>query len=62
MQTHELLYARVDGVVRNGQFLLMELEINEPSLFFAYSNSAVERFASAIEQSLIELFFHITQT
>jgi signal peptidase I len=52
LQSQDLLYARVDGVVRNGQFLLMELEINEPSLFFSYSDSAVERFANAIENSI----------
>lgn len=43
-----LLYARVDGVVRDGAFLLMELEINEPYLYIASSNRAAERFADAI--------------
>jgi hypothetical protein len=28
-----LLYARVDGVERNGRFVLMEVEINEPFLY-----------------------------
>ena len=40
LQPEKLLYARVDGVIRNGQFLLMELEINEPSLFFGFSEKS----------------------
>jgi hypothetical protein len=43
-----LLYARVDGVVRDGRFLLMELEINEPFLFLELSSEAPSRFAQAI--------------
>jgi glutathione synthase/RimK-type ligase-like ATP-grasp enzyme len=43
-----LLYARVDGVERDGQFLLMELEINEPSLFLGLGDGAGQRFAEAI--------------
>jgi len=49
---HETLYARVDGVVRNGRFELMELELVEPSLYLATSGSAAERFAAAISQVL----------
>jgi glutathione synthase/RimK-type ligase-like ATP-grasp enzyme len=44
-----LLYARVDGVECDGQFVLMELEINEPYLFVGFSSGAAERFANAIE-------------
>jgi glutathione synthase/RimK-type ligase-like ATP-grasp enzyme len=44
-----LLYARVDGVECDGQFVLMELETNEPYLFVGFSNGAAERFANAIE-------------
>lgn len=44
----DLLYARVDGIQREGRFLLMELEINEPSLFLSSSSGAAERFADAI--------------
>lgn len=47
-QPEELLYARVDGIIRDGQFLLMELEINEPSLFFEFSESSAKDFANAI--------------
>jgi glutathione synthase/RimK-type ligase-like ATP-grasp enzyme len=44
-----LLYARVDGVECDGQFVLMELETNEPYLFVGFSSGAAERFANAIE-------------
>jgi glutathione synthase/RimK-type ligase-like ATP-grasp enzyme len=49
-----LLYARVDGIEHNGdgQFLLMELELIEPRLFFEYAHDACERFADAIETTL----------
>lgn len=47
-----LLYARVDGVVRAGRFLLMELEINEPYLFVGFSPDAPSRFAEAIQAVL----------
>ena len=44
----DLLYARVDGIRRGGRFLLMELEINEPTLFIGSSPGAADRFADAI--------------
>ena len=44
-----LLYARVDGVERGRQFMLMELEINEPYLFLGSSPGAAVRFADAVE-------------
>jgi glutathione synthase/RimK-type ligase-like ATP-grasp enzyme len=43
-----LLYARVDGVERDGQLVLMELEIIEPSLFFGLGPGSAGRFAEAI--------------
>ena len=43
-----LLYARVDGIERDGRFVLMELEINEPFLYIASSIGAANRFADAI--------------
>jgi len=43
-----LLYARLDGIERDGRFVLMELEINEPFLFLGYSPEAPARFADAI--------------
>lgn len=44
----ELPYARVDGCIVDGRFLLMELEIIEPSLFFAQSPMAAGLCADAI--------------
>jgi glutathione synthase/RimK-type ligase-like ATP-grasp enzyme len=44
----DLLYARVDGVERNGRFVLMEVEINEPFLYLGSSPGAALRFADAI--------------
>jgi glutathione synthase/RimK-type ligase-like ATP-grasp enzyme len=46
------LYARVDGCVVDGVFLLGELELLEPSLFLAADAGAAERFASGIERLL----------
>jgi glutathione synthase/RimK-type ligase-like ATP-grasp enzyme len=43
-----LLYARVDGIEREGRLVLMELEINEPYLFIGSSDGAAGRFADAI--------------
>ncbi|MGI8771285.1 MAG: ATP-grasp domain-containing protein [Acidobacteriaceae bacterium] len=44
----DLLYARVDGVVVDGLFTLMELELIEPALFFAEDPEAARRFALAL--------------
>lgn len=41
----DLAYARVDGVVCDGRFLLMELELIEPFLFLAGHPQAAERLA-----------------
>lgn len=48
----DVLYARIDGINRNGLFVLMELEINEPHLFFNFSPDAPNRFAAAIKAVL----------
>jgi glutathione synthase/RimK-type ligase-like ATP-grasp enzyme len=42
------LYARVDGVLQGEDFILMELELVEPSLVLLYDSSAADRFAQAI--------------
>jgi glutathione synthase/RimK-type ligase-like ATP-grasp enzyme len=42
------LYARVDGVLRAGQFLLMEVEVNEPGLGLHLALGAGERLADAL--------------
>ena len=46
------IYARVDGVVGDGQFHLMELELIEPALFLADHPEAATRFAKAIAKAL----------
>lgn len=46
------VYARVDGVVKDGNFLLMELEVFEPLMFLARHPDAPGRFARAIRGRL----------
>jgi hypothetical protein len=41
-------YARVDGIVRDGAFVLMELELIEPVLYFATDPAAAGRLADAV--------------
>jgi hypothetical protein len=43
-----LLYARVDGVEVDGKFLLMELELIEPHLFFDLNPKAATIFSQAL--------------
>ncbi len=43
-----LLFARVDGIERDGRLMLMELELIEPFLFLQSDPYAVERFAHAM--------------
>jgi glutathione synthase/RimK-type ligase-like ATP-grasp enzyme len=43
-----LLYARVDGVEVDGRFVLMELEVVEPSLFLEAGDGLFERAARVI--------------
>ena len=45
-------YARVDGVVRDDQFLLMELELVEPELFLELEAGAPKALAIAIQKRL----------
>lgn len=53
-----LLYARIDGVVSagthapEGTFLLMEAELIEPALFFAFDDAAADRFSAAVARRL----------
>lgn len=42
------LYARVDGVRNGRRFVLMELELLEPTLFFALRPEAADEFADAL--------------
>jgi hypothetical protein len=50
--TEKPLYARVDGISRGGAFLLMELELIEPNLFFDIAPGSAERFAAALSRRL----------
>lgn len=49
------LYARVDGVLTTRGFLLMELELIEPELFFRLDGQAPHRFASVLMKALREV-------
>jgi glutathione synthase/RimK-type ligase-like ATP-grasp enzyme len=51
----ELAYARVDGVVIDGQFRIMELELIEPLLHLAIRPDAAECFAKHIVERLQRL-------
>lgn len=44
----DAVYARVDGVVVDDEFLLMELELIEPELYFRHTTGGEDRFAAAI--------------
>ncbi len=48
------VYARVDGVIKDGRFLLMELEVFEPLMFLSLHTQAPARFAQAIAKRLHE--------
>ncbi len=44
------LYARVDGVRRGGELLLLELELTEPSLYLSLAPGAARRLAELISE------------
>jgi glutathione synthase/RimK-type ligase-like ATP-grasp enzyme len=46
------LYARVDGVETGDGFLVMEVEVHEPGLFFTAAHDATQAFADAIIRRL----------
>ena len=46
------LYARVDGVVRDGTLIVIEVEVLEPALFMEFDPLAAERFAEATVKRL----------
>ena len=46
------LYARIDGVETRDGFRIMEVEVNEPGLFFTSAPHAAERLAAAILRAL----------
>jgi glutathione synthase/RimK-type ligase-like ATP-grasp enzyme len=41
------LYARVDGVLRDGALIVIEVEVLEPALFLEFDPPSAERFADA---------------
>ena len=43
------LYARVDGVRRDAELLIVEVELIEPSLYLTHSPVAARKFAEAIK-------------
>lgn len=47
-----LLYARVDGFIKDDRFTLLELELCEPELFLDADPSAPQRFVDAILRKL----------
>jgi glutathione synthase/RimK-type ligase-like ATP-grasp enzyme len=51
----ELTYARVDGCVVDGTFVLMELEVLEPGLFLAVGPRGADDFAEAIVHAHADL-------
>lgn len=46
------LYARVDGVVRDGALIVIEVEVLEPALFMEFDPPSAERFAEATVKRL----------
>jgi glutathione synthase/RimK-type ligase-like ATP-grasp enzyme len=46
------LYARVDGIVRDGALIVIEVELLEPALFMEFDPPAAERFAEATARRL----------
>jgi glutathione synthase/RimK-type ligase-like ATP-grasp enzyme len=53
---HPPLYARIDGVETRDGFRIMEVEVNEPSLFFTHAPQAAERLADAILRDARECY------
>ena len=48
----ESTYARVDGVMTKNGFLLMEIEMIEPDLFFEYATNGPNKFMEALLEKL----------
>jgi glutathione synthase/RimK-type ligase-like ATP-grasp enzyme len=49
---HNLLYARVDGVMIDNTFHLMELELIEPDLYFEFDEAIRQRFVDSAVEAL----------
>jgi glutathione synthase/RimK-type ligase-like ATP-grasp enzyme len=52
MLPSEPLYARIDGLRRDGRFVIMEVEVHEPGLGLHLAPGAGERFADALVRRL----------
>ncbi|MEO5810965.1 MAG: hypothetical protein ABIU96_10645 [Rhodanobacter sp.] len=52
-------YARVDGVISAGQFLIMELELIEPFLYLAAQPAAAERLAQEVVRRITQHPSHL---
>ncbi len=50
--TEEILYARMDGVIHNGHFQLMEAELIDPELYFRAGEKGQQRFLQAVLRRL----------
>jgi glutathione synthase/RimK-type ligase-like ATP-grasp enzyme len=48
----DLTYARLDGVVRQGRFLIMEVEVIEPNLYLGLVPEAISRLVAAIRRRI----------
>ena len=44
------VYARLDGIIEEGRFLISELELIEPDLYMRYDNQSPKRFAEALAE------------
>ncbi|MBY0452518.1 MAG: hypothetical protein K2P92_05735 [Bdellovibrionaceae bacterium] len=52
MIPENLLSVRVDGVIRNGKLILIELEVIDPSLFLENDSLAAQRFTKALLENI----------
>ena len=53
---YKSLYSRIDFVKRENHFLLMEVELIEPSLYFNLNPNAAKKFASIINKTFQKQF------
>lgn len=52
--TGELLYARVDGILRDDTFIIMEVELIEPALYFGADPESAGRFCTRLAEFISE--------
>jgi glutathione synthase/RimK-type ligase-like ATP-grasp enzyme len=56
------LYARVDGIMVNNKFLLMELELLEPFLFLSYHPKGFDNYYSALLKFMSQIHSNSTSS